>query len=67
MFLPLYIMNCNSMNYKGCVSLKCAVVVSASQVNRRKQQSHVWVWCLITYKEIKGASNGYFSERYITH
>lgn len=61
MFLPLHIINCKSMNCKGCVSLKRAVEVSAPPGNR------VWVRSVITYKEIKGASNGYFGERYITH
>jgi len=29
MFLPLHLINCKSMNYKGCLSLKHAVAVSA--------------------------------------
>lgn len=47
------------MHYKGCASLECAVSEPLG--------NHVWVWSVITYKKIKGASNGYFGERYITH
>lgn len=65
--MPLPKINCKSMNCKDCASLKHEAVVSAPQVNRRKKQSHVWVWPVITYKEIKGESNGYFGERCITH